>query len=69
MASPVVQELAEVVDGGQELDLGVGGVVAEVGGVPAQPAEQLDEGGPELAYTLPGNPAPGKVGTAGPYLR
>src|SRR5580693_3055788 len=48
VASPVIQELGEVVDGGQELDLGVDGVAAAVVDVAAEPGEELGEGGLDL---------------------
>src|SRR5580700_9864095 len=41
----VFEELGEVVDGAEELDLGVDGVVAAVVDVAAEPGEQLGEGG------------------------
>jgi hypothetical protein len=37
--APVFEELGEVVDGAEELDLGVGGVVAAVAEVAAEPGE------------------------------
>src|SRR6266699_3451414 len=43
--APVFEELGEVVDGAEELDLGVDGVVAAVVDVAAEPGEQLGEGG------------------------
>ena len=42
-ALPVVQELAEVVDGAEQLELGVGGVAAAVAEVAAEPGEELGE--------------------------
>src|ERR1700729_3977652 len=43
--APVFEELGEVVDGAEELDLGVDGVAAAVADVAAEPGEQLGEGG------------------------
>jgi hypothetical protein len=58
----VVQQLAEVVDGAEQLDLGVGGVAAAVVQVAAEPAEELgeggfDEGGATLVQALAGRGA------------
>src|SRR5512138_3131827 len=45
LPAPEVQELAEVVHGARQLDLGVDGVAAAVVDVAAEPGEQLGEGG------------------------
>ena len=68
VASPVVQELAEVVDGGQELDLGVGGVAAAVVEVAAEPGEELGEGGLDEGGAAPAEALAGRGGQPGGHL-
>src|SRR6516162_104593 len=64
----VVQELAEVVDGAEEFDLGVGGVAAAVVEVAAEPGVELGERGLDQGGAAPVQLLAGRGGQPGGHL-
>src|SRR6516164_10202066 len=63
--APVVQELAEVVDGAEEFDLGGGGVAAAVVEVAAEPGVELGERGLDQGGAAPVQLLAGRGGQPG----